>query len=54
MHMLVKFEQNRTIRTLQNFELLKKKMFTIYDKSIDASLEDVSVTEQLFGFKLST
>ena len=30
-HMLVKFEQNRMVRTLQNFELFDKK-WTIFDK----------------------
>ena len=38
-HMLVKFEQNRMVRTIHNFELLdqkkkkkKKKWLTIFDK----------------------
>ena len=35
--MLVKFEQDRMVRTVQNFEL--------FDKSVDAILEDVPVTE---------
>ena len=31
-HMLVKFEQNRKIRTTQNFVLCDKKWLTIFDK----------------------
>ena len=31
-HMLVQFEQNRMVRTRQNFELLEKKWLTIFDK----------------------
>ena len=31
-HMLVKFEQNRMLRTIQNFELFDKKWLTIFDK----------------------
>ena len=31
-HMLVKFEQNRMVRTIQNFELFDKKWLTIFDK----------------------
>ena len=31
-HMLVKFEQNRMVRTVQNFDLLDKKYLTIFDK----------------------
>ena len=30
-HMLVKFEQNRMVRTKQNFELFDKKWLTIFD-----------------------
>ena len=33
-HMLVKFEQNRTVRTMQNFELFDKKWLTIFDKGL--------------------
>ena len=29
-HMLVKFEQNRIVRTIQNFELFDKKWLTIF------------------------
>ena len=31
-HTLVKFEQNRMVRTIQNFVLLDKKWLTIFDK----------------------
>ena len=31
-HMLVKFEQNRMVQTIQNFELFDKKLSTIFDK----------------------
>ena len=31
-HMLVKFEQNRMVRTVQHFELFDKKWLTIFDK----------------------
>ena len=31
-HMLVNFEQNRMVRTIQNFELFDKKSLTIFDK----------------------
>ena len=30
--MLVKFEQNRMVRTIQNFELFDKKWLIIFDK----------------------
>ena len=30
--MLVKFEQNRMVRTIQNFERFDKKWLTIFDK----------------------
>ena len=31
--MLVKFEQNRIVQTVQNFDLFDKKGFTIFDKA---------------------
>ena len=31
-HMQVKFEQNRMVRTIQNFELFDKKWSTIFSK----------------------
>ena len=45
--MLVKNEQNRLVRTIQNFELFDKKLWTIFDPSVDAILEDVFVTETI-------
>ena len=33
-HMLVKFEQNRIVRTMQNFELFDKKWFNSFDKAL--------------------
>ena len=33
-HMLVKFEQNRMVRTIQNFDLFDKKWLTIFDKML--------------------
>ena len=38
-HMLVKFEQNRMVQTIQNFEL--------FVESVDAILEDVFVTQMI-------
>ena len=43
-HMLVKFEQNRMVRTIQNFVLFDKKLVNDFWQSVDAILEDVSVT----------
>ena len=37
--MLMKFEQNRMVQTIQNFELFDKKWLTIFD-SVDAILKD--------------
>ena len=46
-HMLVKFEQNRMVRTIQKFELFDKKMINHFWQIDDAILEDVSVTETI-------
>ena len=46
-HMLVTFEQNRMVRTIQNFVLFDKKMVNNFWQSVDAILEDVSVTETI-------
>ena len=48
-HMLVEFEQNRMVRTIQNCELFHthKKMVNHVWQSGDAILEDVSVTETI-------
>ena len=45
--MLVEFEQNRMARTIQNFELFDKKMVNNLWQSVDAILEDFSVTETI-------
>ena len=45
--MLSKFEQNRMVRTIQNIELFDKKWLTIFLQSVDAILEEVSVTETI-------
>ena len=43
--MLVRFEQNRMVRTIQNFELFDKKWLIQFDN--DAILKDVSVIETI-------
>ena len=48
--MLVKFEQNRMVRTIQNFELFDKKMVNHFWQSVDAILEDVYVTETIVWY----
>ena len=37
--MLVEFEQNRMVRTIQNFELFDRKWLTIFDKVLTQFLE---------------
>ena len=46
-HMLVKYEQNRTVQAIQNFVLFDKKMINNFWQSVDAILEDVYVTETI-------
>ena len=46
-HKLVTFEQNRMVPTIKNFVRFDKKWLTIFDKSVDAVLEDVPVTETI-------
>ena len=46
-HMLVKFEQNCMVRTIQTFELFDKKWLNCIGQSVGALLEDVSVTEAI-------
>ena len=48
--MLVKFEQNRKVRTRQNIELFDKKMVNHFWLSVDAILDDVSVTETIVWY----
>ena len=43
-HMVVKFEQNRMVRTIHNFVLL---MINHFWQSFDAIFEDVPVTETI-------
>ena len=50
--MLVKFEQNRMVRTIQNFEFFEKIMANYFSQSVDAILKDVSVTETRLIAKL--
>ena len=45
--MLVKFEQIRMVRTIQNFALFDKKMVNNFWQNADAILEDVFVTETI-------
>ena len=47
--MLVKFEQIRMVRTIQNAVIFDKKKKWLIDfwQSVDAILEDVSVTETI-------
>ena len=40
-NMLAKFDQNRMVRTMQNFELFDKIWFTIFDKVLTLFLEVV-------------
>ena len=40
----MKFEQNRTVPNIQNFELFGNKRLPIFEKSVEAILEDISVT----------
>ena len=46
-HMPVKFEQNRMVRTMQNFMFFDKKIVNNFWQSVDAILEDVSVTKTI-------
>ena len=46
-HMLVKFEQNCMIRTIQNLVLFDPKMVNNFWQSVDVILEDVSLTETI-------
>ena len=45
--MLEKFEQNRMVQIMQNFVPFWQKMVNIFWQSVDAILEDVSVTETI-------
>ena len=45
--MLVKFEQNRIVRTIQFFLAFWQKIVSHFWQSVDAILEDVYVTETI-------
>ena len=45
--MLVEFEQNRMVRTIYNFYLFDQKMVNHFLQSVDAILEDASVTQTI-------
>ena len=47
-HMLVKFEQNRMVRTIQNIELFDKKWSTIFDKALKPFWKMFLWLKQLF------
>ena len=52
-HMLVKFEQNRMVRTIQNVVLLDKKWLTIFDKVLTPFWKTFLCLKQLFDAKIS-
>ena len=52
--MLVKFEQNRMVQTIQNFELFDKKWLTIFDKVLTPFWKTFLWLKQLFDAKLLT
>ena len=45
--MLVEVEQNRMVLTIQNSELFHKEIVNHFEQSVNAILEDVSVTETI-------
>ena len=47
-HMMVKFEQNRMVRTIQNVVPFDKKWLTIFDKALTPFWEEVSVIETIW------
>ena len=50
--MLVKYEQNRMVWTVQNFELFDKKWLTIFDKVLTAFWKKFLWLRELFDAKL--
>ena len=48
-HMLVKFEQNCMVGTIQNFEFFDKKWLTIFDKVLTPVWKMFLLLEQLFA-----
>ena len=51
-HMLVKFEQNRVVQTIQNFVLFDKKWLTIFDKVLTPRWKTFLWLKQLFDAKI--
>ena len=51
-HMLVEFEQNHLIWTIQNFELFDKKWLTIFDKVLTPFWKTFLWLKQLFDAKV--
>ena len=51
--MLVKFEQNLMVRTVQNFELFDQKLLAIFDKVLTPFWKMSLWLKQLFDAKLS-
>ena len=51
-HMLVKFERNRIVQTIQIFELFDKKWLTIFDKVLMQFWKTFLWLKQLFDAKL--
>ena len=54
-HMLEKFEPNRIVRNVQNFELFDKNLNffnTILDKNVDAILKEFLLLKQVFYGKI--
>ena len=49
--MLVKFEQNRMVRTMQNFEIFDKKWLTIFDKVLKPFWKTFLQLKQLLAAK---
>ena len=47
--MLVKFEQNRIVRTIQNLSFFWQKRVNHFWQGVDAILKDVYVTETIFS-----
>ena len=50
--MLVKFEQHRMLRTIQNFELFDKKWLTIFDKVLTSFWKMFLRLKQLIDAKI--
>ena len=48
-HMLVKFAQNRMVRTIQNVELFDKKWLTIFDKVLTPFWKTFLWLKQMFA-----